>query len=94
MAVERAVIDNPERNRYELRFDNRVAGVVEYRLDDGVLSIPHVEVLPELRGKGFSEPFLDDVFRDVRARSLRVRPFCWYARDHIAGRPQLHDLLA
>lgn len=92
-SAPRRVSDNPEAGRYELHLGGELSGVVEYRRVDDVLIVPHVEVLPELRGRGYSAPFLDDVLDDVRRRGLRVRPLCSYARAHMLARPELHELL-
>ncbi len=91
--AERTVADDPASNRYELRLDGKLAGVVEYQLEGAVMTIPHVEVVPELRGKGYSAPFLDEVLQLVRDRGLKIVPLCGYARSHIRERPDLHDLL-
>ncbi|MDA3038968.1 MAG: GNAT family N-acetyltransferase [Actinomycetota bacterium] len=87
------IADNPAASRYELRH-NGVVGVVEYRLDDGVLVIPHVEVVPALRGRGHSESFLDAVLEAIEARDLKVRPLCGYARAHFHNHPERATLLA
>jgi uncharacterized protein len=96
--VARAVTDNPAASRYELHLDGRLSGIVEYRgvaddNDAGHLLIPHVEVLPELRGRGYSEPFLDDVLADIDRRGLKIVPLCSYARAHVANRPHLQAIV-
>lgn len=89
------IVDNPEAYRYELRHDGEVVGFVRYRPgDDGVLVIPHVEVVPELRGEGHSAPFLDTVLADIERRGLKVVPTCGYAATHIRSNPELTHLLA
>ncbi len=92
--VDVEIADNPEANRYELRHDGVVVGVVEYRLAGDVFVIPHVEVIPALRGKGHSEPFLEVVLDAVEDRNLKVRPICGYANAHINSRPERVALLA
>jgi len=91
-AVE--IADNPSSGRYELRHDGDVVGWVQYRIDGEVLIIPHVEVVPRLRGRGHSEPFLAEVLADVDRRGLKVAPLCGYAASHIRARPELAHLLA
>ncbi len=93
-AMEREIVDNRERHRFELVLDGRVSGHVHYRLDGDVLVVPHVEVVPELRGTGTSGPFLDDVLALIRARGHKVRPLCGYASSRMHADPSLHDLLA
>ena len=88
------IVDNADHGRYELRHDGELVGVVEYRLDgDGVIVIPHVEVIPALRGGGHSAPFLDQVLADIERRGLSVVPTCGYAAGHIRSRPDLVRLL-
>ncbi|MFN3215988.1 MAG: GNAT family N-acetyltransferase [Acidimicrobiales bacterium] len=88
------VVDNPALHRYELRHDGSVVGVVQYRIDGDVMTIPHVEVAGQLRGKGVSGPFLDEVLARIEARGLKVVPTCGYAASHIAARPDLRHLVA
>lgn len=90
----RAVVDNPDERRFELLLDGEVVGVVLYRRHGDVVTIPHVEVVPELRGRGYSEPFLDDVLAEIAEAGLRIVPTCSYARSHVLARPHLHHLLA
>ncbi len=54
----------------------------------------HVEVAPEHRGQGISEPFFDDVLADIRSRSRTVTPVCGWARGQMRSNPDHHDLLA
>jgi uncharacterized protein len=92
--TEREITDNPEASRFELHIDGEFMGWVDYRLHDQVMTIPHVQVSPRLRGQGVSAPFLDDVLAEIRSRGLKIVPTCGYARTHVADRPELHDLLA
>jgi uncharacterized protein len=92
--AEQVIADNPETSRYELHIDGEFSGWVDYRLDGGVMAIPHVQVDPRQRGQGISAPFLDEVLADIRRRGLKIIPTCGYARGHVADRPELHDLLA
>lgn len=89
------IVDNPDASRYELRHDGEVVGHVRYRDGgDGVLVIPHVEVVPQLRGGGHSAPFLDTVLADIDRRGFKVVPTCGYAAMHIRSNPELTHLLA
>lgn len=92
--VQVGIDDNAEASRYELRHDGELVGVVDYQLRDGVMVIPHVEVLPRLRGRGHSEPFLDEVLTQVDQRGLKVVPTCGYAAAHFRTHPERKHLLA
>lgn len=92
------IADNPDAGRYELRHDGEVVGVVVYRREAGsdsqIVTIPHVEVIPRLRGGGHSAPFLDQVLDLFAAEGARIRPLCGYAATHIRQRPDRDELLA
>jgi predicted GNAT family acetyltransferase len=88
------IVDNPDVYRYELRHGGSVVGVVQYRIDGDIMTIPHVEVAGHLRGQGVSGPFLDEVLARIEARGMKVIPTCGYAASHIAARPELRHLVA
>lgn len=88
------IVDNPDVHRYELRHDGSVVGIVQYRIDGDIMTIPHVEVAGHLRGTGVSGPFLDAVLARIEARGMKVIPTCGYAASHIAARPELRHLVA
>ncbi len=74
--------DNPEMSRFELLEDGRLA-FAEYRLDGGVLVIPHVEADPALRGTGAAGRLMDQVIDHAREHGLKIRPLCGYAAARI-----------
>ena len=88
------IVDNPDAHRYELHRDGSVVGVVRYRIDGDIMTIPHVEVAAHLRGQGVSGPFLDEVLGRIEARGMKVIPTCGYAAAHIAARPELRHIVA
>lgn len=89
-----SVVDVPAAGRYELMLDGARVGWADYRLADGVATLPHVETVPAHRGKDFAAQLMAGVLADVRARDLRVRPLCAYASAYIRRRPETHDLIA
>lgn len=91
--ISSEIVDNVDRNRFELCHDGDVVGVVEYRIADSIMTIPHVEVVPALRGKGASGPFLGSVLTMVRERDLQVRPLCSYARGYMEASDTHRDLI-
>lgn len=58
------------------------------------MTVVHVEVAPELRGRGISEPFFDEVLALIRQRGRTVIPVCGWARATMTANPAHHDLLA
>lgn len=95
MAIpELTVVDRPDNGRYELLLDGERVGLADYRLDESVMTIPHVETSPEHRGKGFADGLMAGLLDDVRKRSLTVRPTCPFAAKHMDSNPAVHDLIA
>ena len=88
------VIDEPSSSRFTLHLDGDIVGLADYSLDDGVVTIPHVETVPAHRGKGFAAVLMDGVVESLRANGHTVRPICPYAADYLRDRPDTHDLVA
>ncbi len=88
-----AVIDNPERRRFELEEQGLIA-FADYRLEGDELVIPHVEAPPALRGTGAAGRLMTGVLDLARSRGLKVVPLCPYADAFIRRHPQYQDLVA
>jgi predicted GNAT family acetyltransferase len=88
------VVDLGDGHRYELRLDGERVGSADYRVSDGVMTIPHVETELVHRGKEFAARLMAGVLDDVRARELTVQPTCSYAAAYMRRRPETHDLIA
>ena len=87
------VRDNPARSRFELDIDGATA-FATYRRDGEVLAITHTEVPSSLRERGIGSRLVEGLMQDVRARQLKVRPLCGFARRVIAQHPEFQDLVA
>ena len=94
MASIPTVVDNPSDRRYELRIDGAIVASAAYDLSGRVLSINHVETVPEHRNNGYAAHLMDGVVDDARTRSLTIRPRCSYAAQYMHERPATHDLYA
>jgi predicted GNAT family acetyltransferase len=86
------VTDNPEAKRYEGRAGDDLAGVVEYRLEPGVLTILHTEVAEDFAGEGLGSALLAQTLDDVRARGLKMRVVCPFARAWLRRHTEYADL--
>lgn len=91
---ELRVLDRPDDTRYELVRGDEVISYASYRLDDGVVTIPHVETAPEHRGDGCADTLMAGIVADVRARGLRIRPLCPFAASFMRDNHDTHDVLA
>ncbi len=89
--MEVEVRDVPERNRYEAIVADTVAGFIEYRVANGDRAFMHTEVSDEFEGKGVGSALARGALDDLRARDIKLRPFCpfvsgWIRRhqDYVA----------
>jgi uncharacterized protein len=82
-----AVRDVPERTRYEVTVDDRLAGFAEYRDVDGVRVFTHTEVFDAYEGQGVGSTLARGALDEVRARGGRLVAQCPF----IAGYIERHD---
>ena len=92
--MERTVVDNEERSRYELRSGERVDGWIDYFRSDGVVAMTHAEMQPDLRNQGLGEEMVRDALDDLRRRELEVRPLCPFVASYVKRHPEYDDLVA
>ena len=86
------ISDNTARSRFELVEEGKLA-FADYRLDDSLLILPHVEADPALRGKGTAGRLMSGVLELAHERGWKVRPICGYAAAFIQRHPEYADLL-
>jgi predicted GNAT family acetyltransferase len=79
--------DNAAAGRYELLDGQAVAGWIDYRLDDGAITLTHTEVAPDHRDQGVARELAVHVLEDARARGLAVLPQCPYVARLIGKDP-------
>ena len=86
-------VDHPERGRYELTVDSKLAGSLKYAIHDGQITLIHTEIDPAYAGRHLGQRLVRSVLDDVRARQLRVRPSCPFAASYIRAHPEYQDLV-
>jgi predicted GNAT family acetyltransferase len=87
------VTDRPNELRYEIEVDGEVAGFLMYRVESGVLELVHTDVDPKWEGKGVGAALVQGALDDVRARGLKVRPYCPFVAAYIRRHPEYEDLV-
>jgi predicted GNAT family acetyltransferase len=85
---------NPERSRYELIIDGRLAGIVDYRQSGSMVVLPHTEILPTMRGRGLAARLVRSVLDDLRENKNKVVARCWFVAEYVKAHPEYQDLLA
>ncbi|PKD42522.1 GNAT family N-acetyltransferase [Rhodohalobacter barkolensis] len=88
------VINNKEKNRYELKLDGHTA-IAEYILNkQGVLFFTHTEVPKDLEGEGVASKLMESAFDDAEERGLKIAPICPFVKSYIQRHPEWKRLLA
>jgi uncharacterized protein len=90
---EKTIANAPEHSRFELKLDDRVVGVADYKQDGTVRSFTHTGVEPGHRGEGLAGELIDFALRETQEAGLEVLPYCWYVRDHIGEHPKYMELV-
>jgi predicted GNAT family acetyltransferase len=88
------VTDRPDQLRYEIDVDGELAGFLLYRREPGVLELVHTDVDPKWEGKGVGAALVQGALDDVRARGLKVRPYCPFVAAYIRRHPDYDDIVA
>jgi predicted GNAT family acetyltransferase len=82
------VTDAPERSRFEIHVDGRLAGFAQYRLKGAdLLVFTHTEIDDAYGGRGLGSVLVRAALDSARSRGLPVRPDCPFVRAYIARHP-------
>jgi predicted GNAT family acetyltransferase len=87
------VRDNPDELRYEIEEDGEVRGFIQYRRDDGVITLVHTDVDPKWEGHGVGSALAQGALDDIRARGLKVRPLCPFVAAYIRHHPDYEEIV-
>jgi len=90
---EPLIEDAPERDRYEARVDDELAGVLEYIHKRGRIALMHTEVDPAFEGRGVGSALVRHALDDARRRGLRVIATCPYVQSYLDRHPEDDDIV-
>jgi uncharacterized protein len=79
------VVDEPGRQRFEIRVDGESAGFAEYRRSNGLIAFIHTLIDPRFEGRGLGTRLITEALDRARAAGLAVLPFCPFVRAFIAS---------
>jgi uncharacterized protein len=88
------VVDQVDSKRYEGFVGDTLAGYVEYEDVDGQRALRHTQVLDAFEGKGVGSRLARGVLDDLRAKEMKVRPFCPFIAGWIRRHPDYLELVA
>jgi uncharacterized protein len=84
-AVAVRVVDAPDRERFEVRVGDELAGFAEYRRRPDLIAFTHTMIDPRFEGQGLASKLVRTALDIARSSGLRVLPFCPFVRGYIAG---------
>ena len=90
--MQQNVTDNAARNRFELSAGGHIA-FADYRREDEILNILHVEAPLPLRGTGAAGALMKGIMEIASQTRMKVRPICSYAASWINRHREYQDLL-
>ena len=85
-------IHNPQLHRFELEVEGQIC-VVDYREHNGVLTITHTGVPPQLEGRGLAGRLVKFALDYAREHKLKVASRCSYVDVYLKRHPEYQDLL-
>jgi predicted GNAT family acetyltransferase len=89
-----SVRDVPERSRYEITVDGRLAGHADYHDKGEVRVFVHTEVDDSFEGQGVGSTLAREALDDVRASGRMLVPRCPFIRAYIERHPEYADLVS
>jgi predicted GNAT family acetyltransferase len=86
-----------DHDRDARRFETTVDGALcelDYQLADGVMTITHTGVPPQVGGRGLAAALVESALTTARAEGWKVVPACSYADVWMRRHPDFGDLRA
>jgi len=88
-----SVTDNPDRSRFEITDDGKLAGFAEYHRYEDEIAFIHTEIDPAFGGRGLGGILARAVLDAAREQDLAVLPYCPFIRGWLSKHPDYVDLV-
>ena len=88
-----AIVDNLEKNRFEVDLGDGTLAIAEYNLRHGKIIFTHTEVPPTHEGQGIGSALIRFALAAARERGLQVVPICAFFAAYIQKHESEQDLL-
>ena len=82
-AAEFAVVDVPEKRRFEARLGSETIGFTQYGLRSDLIVLLHTEIDPSVEGRGFGSRLAAGILADVTTRPLSVIVRCPFIAAYV-----------
>lgn len=81
-------------NRYAMHIDGALAGVLDYSILGGSISLTRAFTVPAQRGKGLAARLVEYAVDDIETNTtLKIVPMCWYVADWFDSHPERRGML-
>ena len=87
------VVDNPERQRFELRDGRRLIGWTAYQQTAELVVFTHTEIREEWSGQGLGGELVRETLDQLRSHHLPVLPLCSFVSAWIRNHDDYADML-
>ena len=84
-------INERGRGAFLLEENNRRLGEMQIGISDGVLTVYHTEVEPDMEGKGTAKELLETMVEYARTNKLKVIPLCPYVLSMFKKHPDKYE---
>ena len=81
--AEFAVVDVPEKHRFEARLGAETIGFTQYGMRDGMVALLHTEIDPSVEGRGCGSRLASGILADVISRGLTVIVRCPFIAAYV-----------
>lgn len=92
MEIQRTGSEN-EGKFYIEENDKNIALMTYKKSSDGVITIDHTEVDPNLRGEGIGEDLIAEGVKYARENELKIVPLCPFAKAEFDKHDEYQDVL-
>ena len=93
MVNETEIVNNVEKSRFQMSFDNGETALVDYRLTPGKISFMHTEVPKDMSGNGIAARLAKYALEYARANNLRINIYCVYIAAYVKRDHSYDDLI-
>jgi predicted GNAT family acetyltransferase len=90
-AAQTSVVRNDAQLRYEIWYQDKLAGFAEYRERDNDTVFIHTEVDTEYAGKGLGGVLAEGAITDTIARGRAIVPRCPFIKSWLDKHPEYDD---
>ena len=78
-----SILKNNELNRFEIYSDGELAGFVEYKVSNQMISYTHTEIDPKFGGQGLGSQLIKEALDEALEQNLEVAPYCSFVSAYI-----------